>query len=198
MNASALGQAIRMTKIISSLPLMLVACAAIAASPLPCVYAGRGATTAMEEHANCAELVDDTLKIASRHLKAMSFPHRGVAEVWVDGRWYYVKKNGQSLNVLAIDNGPDPYSEGLTRSMIAGKIAYFDEQLRLVLRTIYDWGSPFENGRALVCSGCKASKTPSESPALVEGGLWGYIDRTGTEVVPVKFAERELSSGQLP
>jgi len=54
----------------------------------------------------------------------------------------------------------------------------------------YDWGWPFENGRALVCLGCREGEPEGEHRPVV-GGRWGYVDKSGEEVVPVRLSRSE-------
>lgn len=88
------------------------------------------------------------------------------------------------LPVLTYDNGPDYFVEGLTRARIGGKIGYYDQHLRQVIAPRYDWGSPFEHGRAEVCNGCKPVPTDADGHTVMVGGTWATIDRHGNEVVP--------------
>ena len=86
------------------------------------------------------------------------------------------------------------FSEGLTRSLVGGKIAYFDSSFHQVISPKYDWGSPFEAGRALVCIACKPSKPDDDGHFSVDGGAWEFIDRSGKEVVRVKLTRAEALS----
>lgn len=86
------------------------------------------------------------------------------------------------------DNGPDYFEEGLARSRVGGKIAYLDRTLRPRIVTGYDWGSPFEHGRADVCVGCRMEREGEHS--VVVGGKWGVVDHMGRVVVPVTLDRR--------
>ena len=72
-------------------------------------------------------------------------------------------------------------------------IAYYDEDFELVIAPGYDWAWPFQDGRALVCKGCALTPVEDGHKAL-EGGKWGYINKEGKEVVPVKYTAAEVSS----
>jgi hypothetical protein len=142
----------------------------------PCAYEGAGGR----------------VRIVPARLSQLSYDADGLASVWVRGRgWLYVKRDGETLEVLSEDNGPDPFSEGLVRSMRGGKVAYFDRSFRMVISPRYDFGWPFEGGRALVCLGCRTAPADSEGHRAVLGGLWGYIDRDGREVVPVRSSRED-------
>ncbi|HEX3071911.1 MAG TPA: WG repeat-containing protein [Thermoanaerobaculia bacterium] len=178
---------------------LVFAAGAFAAQPLDCYYAARPTAAnrkpEMSIHQNCAIVSGDgSVRIRTRHLKALYFNADGLATLNVKGRgWFYVRRNGHVLEVLSIDNGADEFSEGLVRGRSHGKVAFFDRSFRMVLLPAYDFAWAFENGRALVCSGCK-EKIVADDPEnhhTVTGGLWGYIDHHGKEVIPVKYSRGE-------
>lgn len=161
---------------------------------LPCFYVA--AATAedpapeMEAHPGCAVLDEDGRpEISPDHLAAAHYVD-GLASMFIDGAWYYVRSDGLSVRVLTYDNGPDPWSEGLVRSRRNGKIVYLNQELEVVIPPRYDWGWPFEDGRALVCLGCRLAEPEGEHRPVV-GGTWGYIDTSGKEVVAVRFTRDE-------
>jgi hypothetical protein len=84
------------------------------------------------------------------------------------------------LRPFVLDEGPDPFTDGLARYVDGGKIGYYDDRGRIVIRAAYDFGMPFEHGRAAVCSGC--SKQQEEEHYRVVGGLWWEIDRRGQKL----------------
>lgn len=88
---------------------------------------------------------------------------------------------------------PDDYAEGLTRSVVNGRVTYYDRNFRQVNAPRYDWGWPFHKGRALVCADCKADPPDTDGQRAVSGGLWGYINGKGKEVVPVEYSQQEAS-----
>lgn len=159
-----------------------------------CIYLPRESaqnrTPEIGPHENCAEITRAGFpSIGSSHLEAAHYTD-GFASFLVEGQWYYVKRDGTLLPVLAQDNGPDSWSEGLVRTFRGGKIAYADRSLELVVPAVFDFGWPFRNGRALVCKGCRPGKSDGEHTPI-EGGTWGYIDTSGQEVVPVQFSRIE-------
>lgn len=172
----------------------------VAQYPLPCTYVGKGKWAQLEPHAHCAALLGSTPKISPEHLANMAHSVRadisdsvkGLASAIIAGQWYYIKPDGQTLPVVTYDNGADYFSEGLVRSLQNGKIAYFDSNFKQVLPPKYDWAWPFENGSALVCLGCKAEREGEHSGMI--GGVWGYIDKQGHEVVPVRLSFSEANS----
>jgi hypothetical protein len=119
-----------------------------------------------------------------------------VATLFVSGQNYYIKPNGALLPVIAYDNGADSFSEGLTRSRIGGRIAFFDTNFKQLIPPKYDWAWPFEAGRALVCLGCIAGPPDNDNHITISGGKWGYINREGVEVVPVMYSKEEVQRQQ--
>ncbi len=130
-------------------------------------------------------------RVKAADLHALAFDRHGIAAVWMGGLkgFYYVGRDGHMVPVVAYDNGPDAFVEGRARTQVDGKIGYVDRNLRVVIPPRYDWGFPFERGKAVVCSGW-APKSDGEH-RLVEGGMWGAVDRNGREIVPLQYRSRE-------
>lgn len=117
----------------------------------------------------------------------------GLGAVFLAGDgWYYVDRRGRSARVLVWDNGPDPFAGGLARSPRGGKVGFIDRTLTLRIPAAYDFAWPFEHGRATVCIGCAATAKDGDDHAEIVGGRWGVIDRTGKEIVPIRFTRAEL------
>jgi hypothetical protein len=180
---------------------LLLAAAATQEAPAPtasCVYVALPTadeqTPALEPHPMCGALdANGVFRFTAATLANLDRDSRGLGAVFVvDDGWYYVTASGSSAKVLSSDNGPDPFSDGLVRASRNGKIAYLSESLEVVIPPIYDFAWPFENGRALVCSGCSTGSPDEDGHTPVVGGLWGYIDRAGREVVPVRHTQDEL------
>ncbi|MFL6585216.1 MAG: WG repeat-containing protein [Chthoniobacterales bacterium] len=115
-----------------------------------------------------------------------------MAQALIERTWYYVKRDGATLPVITYDNGADYFSEGLVRSRLAGKIAYFNKQFEQVIPPRYDWGWPFENGKALVCVGCAEAAPDADQHTMMQGGRWGYINHSAREVVGVTHSFEEI------
>lgn len=145
-----------------------------------------------QPYENCARYLNDKLEINPIHFRKIDFTPEGIAPFWTSGQMFYLKPNGDYLPVITYDNGPDEFQEGLVRRQIGGKIAYYNKNFEQVIAAKYDWGWPFSGGRALVCRGCKIQPPQSEGHMAVQGGLWGYIDHKGKEVVPVKYSSKEV------
>ncbi len=167
------------------------------ASTVTCSYVARAESVAIAEefepHAGCAAVdADGTVRFAPAHLARMVLDPDGLARVVVAGRWFYVRPNGEHLEVVTFDNGPDEFSQGLARSLRGGRIGYFDRTFRQIVPSTFDWGWPFENGRALVCRGCALDPPDADGHRTLSGGLWGYIDPAGKEVVPVTLTQEAV------
>lgn len=194
----------RQMPIIPSLAFLLVAALADADSAAgrtgQCTYAARAskANPSLElasRGACCIYGADGAPRFEKRMLSAIQRNPEGLGAVFVDGDgWYYVDRKGGAAKVLAWDNGPDDFVDGVARSAQGGKIGYLDRTLRFVIPPAYDFAWPFENGRAMVCVGCAMGRLDEDGHAVVEGGLWGYIDRKGKEVIPVRYSQSELES----
>lgn len=82
-------------------------------------------------------------------------------------RWEYIDIRGNLVLVPAVmDNGPDPFVEGLARFIENGKTGFFDETGKIVIPATYDVLYPFTDGVA----------------QFELGGRQGYIDHQGMEV----------------
>ena len=161
---------------------LLAASPPAAAFPLDCAYVARGGE--LEPHGPCARIEDDVPHIDPAHLARMTF-EGGLAEVRIGGARTgggiaYVRRDGRAVSVFILDNGPDYFREGLVRGLRHGKLIYYDHALRPVIVTGYDWGYPFDHGRADVCTGCKEQRLDDEHSTM-GGGRWAVIDRTGRE-----------------
>lgn len=139
----------------------------------------------------CATYQDGVLYIAKEQLNNIDFKYQSIASFFTSGQFFYVKPDGIFLPVIAYDNGADYFEEGLTRSVKNGKIEYYNTDFELVLAPGYDWAWPFHEGKALVCQGCALTPVDHEHHAM-RGGLWGYINKEGKEIVPVKYPFSEL------
>lgn len=145
----------------------------------------------LEIFQDCASYESGVLKIAQDHLLQLDFGRLNLSSFVTSGQHFYVKSDGRFLPVIFYDNGADPYQEGLTRSLLNGKVAFYNLNFELVVAPGYDWAWPFEEGKALVCNGCTSTQIDSEHKAMT-GGLWGYINRQGEEVVSVEYTTDDV------
>jgi len=183
--------------ILSSITAILLATGmALAGEGVECWYCARPTETTphpeLEVYENCVVRVEGRQLFSKEHLNRIRFDSHGLASALIGDQHYYIKPDGAMLAVLPFDNGPDYFSEGLTRSVVNGKMAWFNRRFDEVIPPRYDWGWPFEGGRALVCKGCFAEPSDGNGHSRITGGLWGYIDRQGEEIVPVLFTQSEI------
>lgn len=97
---------------------------------------------------------------------------------------YYVRGPESYLSVIHFDNGPDWFVEGLVRSRQNGKVGYWDDAFNNHIAAKYDYAWQFQEGKALVCTGCKP-QGEGEHIGL-GGGEWFYIDKNGQRVSEIK------------
>jgi hypothetical protein len=121
---------------------------------------------------------DNLIIIKAQFTAALEFNEAGIAAVADSSGWMYIDKTGHILlRPFIYDNGPDYYVEGLARYVDNGKIGFFDQSGKIVIKARWDFAYPFHNGKAAVCSGCSEfSKGEYHS---IKGGKWGYIDTAG-------------------
>ncbi len=145
-----------------------------------------------DHYEECARIDENgQLRVAPSHLRRMVLSD-GFGDLLIEGSgWYYLTPEGRSLQVVIVDFGPDPWSEGLTRGWQDGGVVYFDRDFRPVTGIRYDFGWPYREGRALVCQGCEIVGPDRDHPRIA-GGRWAFIDRFGVE-----FEEAELSDEQV-
>lgn len=139
-------------------------------------------------HEDCAKVIGSgALRLSPGQLKQMSFDADGLAAVQVGRLFFYVAADGRSAPVAGVEGHAVEFREGLAPSpwLVEGqyKIGYIDKRLRLVIPARFDGGLDFNDGRAQVCRGCKVARDGDW--AEMQGGVWGCIDTTGREVIPV-------------
>ena len=117
-----------------------------------------------------------------QHILALDFDRNGLASVNIDGGWFYVRRDGRLAPVMTMDNGAEPFSEGLARSPVGGKIGFINRNLALVIPARYDGALPFQHAGAEVCIDCRMVSHGEHSS--YEGGRWACIDQHGHEREP--------------
>lgn len=175
----------------------MMTAAGLGAADTRCVYVPRESVAnprpELTTFPECAEAVaGGGVKIRPEHLRELDFDQDGLTTVLIGGGWHYVRRDGTMMPAITFDNGADPFSEGLARTLRDGKIGYFDRSLAEVISPRFDWGFPFEGGRARVCLGCTLTPADGDGHREVVGGLWGYVDTAGREVSPIRYSRDEL------
>ncbi len=118
-----------------------------------------------------------TSSVDSAYLKSLDFKGKELMTVEIDGKFYYVNKSGKKMPTLTYDEEADEFSDGLARTKFNGKIGFFNKNLEMVLKPIYDFAFPFHNGIAEICIGCK--EKDADGTPMLDGGTWKKIDRDG-------------------
>lgn len=124
--------------------------------------------------------------IKPRFTVAQDFSAQGLAAVADESGWKVIDRKGKVLiRPFLLDNGPDPFQEGLARFTKGGKFGFFDERGKIVIAPRFDFAAPFSEGRAAFCRGCR-DVADGEHRAL-EGGSWGFLDKMGRTVISPRF-----------
>ena len=119
--------------------------------------------------------------VEAKYRMAQPFTRDGIAAVVDEQGWAYIDRQGRVvLRPFVFDNGPDYFREGLARFVESGKIGYFNRRGRVMIPARFDFGEPFERGKAKVCDGCR--RVARGEHYTMEGGEWRWIDRTGRTV----------------
>lgn len=157
-----------------------------------CFYSDH--TGSFEMAKDCATTDIEHPQIAPHIVERLHYD-QGLAQISIaQSGIYYRNRDGRMIRMFVFDNGPDPFSQGRARAHIDGRLAYVDRRLRVRIRTGYDWGEPFENGRAAVCIGCALTPVDGGEHHVVTGGRWGMIDCHGRELVPLRYTAAELAA----
>ena len=122
--------------------------------------------------------------IEPRFLVAQDFSVHGIAAVADAVGWRIIDQRGAVLipQPYLVDNGPDPFLEGLARFVESGRLGFYDERGRVVIPARFVFVTPFSEGRAAFCEGCREQAEGEHRS--VRGGRWGFIDRRGNVTVP--------------
>ena len=107
-------------------------------------------------------------------LETINFQGQEILPIKIKNEFYYVREDGKMMKTLIFDGKADEFSDGLARTKINGKIGFFNRNLEIVLKPLYDFAFPFHNGVAEICMGCK-----EDEDGVLNGGKWEKINREG-------------------
>jgi len=116
-------------------------------------------------------------RVNSDYLKELDFKGEEIISIYQNNAFYYIRKDGKAMKALTYKNKADPFVEGLARTEVNGKIGFFNTNLDIILKPIYDFAFPFYHGTAEICTGCKEQKEGDYS--MLQGGRWQKINREG-------------------
>jgi len=102
---------------------------------------------------------------------------------------------------FTFDNGPDYFSEGLTRFVKDKKVGFANRDGEIVIAAKYDYADAFNYGTSWYCNGC-TWKYKGEH-GFVSGGYKGYINKRGDTLIVAKESRNKKdqpvdSTGFLP
>lgn len=138
----------------------------------------------------CAYKTNGQIFVSASALGKLVFSKTGLAPIHIEGKWYYVRRDGSAIPTITFDNGPDEFIEGLARYSDGDKIGFIDETGRVAIKANYEHATSFRKGYALVCNGAK--KVRKGEHTFMECGLWGCLDQNGRLIYPVKYSKSEI------
>lgn len=89
------------------------------------------------------------------------------------------------FEVFPFDNGPDPVQDGLFRVIEANFIGFANEAGQIVIRPTFTAVTPFSNGLAAYCDGCR-KRSDGEHWSWADG-KWGFINKLGVKVIRPEY-----------
>jgi len=98
-------------------------------------------------------------------------PVSGLARVKTDGKWAYVNKTGEIVNMDDAESWGN-FNEGLARGKKGGKTGYYNNKGEWAIAPEFDGGRDFKNGFA----------------AVKKGDTWGFIDKSGNWIIKPQYA----------
>ena len=115
--------------------------------------------------------------LSAEALKLLDFKNQEIISIKIQNQFYYVRKDGKKISTLNYDGEADKFSNGLARTKVNGKVGFFNKNLDIILKPIYDFAFPFHNGTAEICMGCKEKE--EDGTSMLNGGRWKKINRDG-------------------
>ena len=130
--------------------------------------------------------------------------NEGLCPVSLNGKMGFINKNGD-VKIDLVYDWVEGFKNGISKVVIDGKYGLIDSQNNVITKIEWDYIGEFRDGMGLVSSGLENSKYGyvdltgklvvkptwdntvgfNENLApVMKYGLWGYIDKTGKEVIP--------------
>lgn len=135
---------------------------------------------------------EDSLIVYPEHFKNLNFGESNITTIYSSGRVFYVAKSGKVVHSFLFDNGADYFKEGLSRMIVKKKIGFVNEKLETIIEPKFDFAYPFDDGKSMVCQGCKEVKESNGEHTMIVGGKWGVIDKKGETVLPLEYTQKEI------
>jgi hypothetical protein len=111
----------------------------------------------------------------------------GLASVRIESRWGYIDREG-NWKIKPSFSGAWQFSEGFARISTSDGYSFIDMEGRFISTARYSWVGTFSDGMARVF----------QVKEIARGSIlsYGYIDKTGSEVIPLIFRyARSFSQG---
>ena len=97
------------------------------------------------------------------------------------GKWIAIDQQQRVLyDIVAIDNGPDYFQEGLVRVKRNEKMGFANQYGQVVIPCAYDFVGWFEAGKAKVALKAQAIKEGEHT--RIEAEEWFFIDKQGQRI----------------
>ena len=145
-----------------------------------------------QERGNCACEVDGKVCVLPSTLAELDFTKELPSICTKEYGWLFVKRDGSTIPTMAIDNGPDNFTEGLARYIDDEKTGFIDASGTIVIKAQFRFAAPFEGGFSRVCN--DFVKEASDEYALIKSSHWGCINKKGQLVLPMKYSMEEIST----
>lgn len=117
--------------------------------------------------------------------------HEGVVGALFRGSVAYFDSTGKKLATPPIDYGPksNSFAEGLVALETKGKYGYVDKTGKIAIPATFEDAEDFSEGFAAVRVPMELSWCPQDDSGSRVGSTkkWGYIDKSGSMVVPAQF-----------
>ena len=145
-----------------------------------------------QERGNCAYEVEGRVRVLPSTLAELDFTKELPSIHTKEYGWIFVRRDGSTIPTMAIDNGPDNFSEGLARYIDDDKIGFIDASGTIVIKAQFRFAAPFEGGFSRVCNECV--KEMSGEYVTTKSSHWGCINKNGELVLQMKYSMEDIST----